>query len=376
MHRSKRFTVLFCLFVGILPFAFSAQNQIGIIQEIMGSVTITRDGQVLSSIDLGDPIENYDLIKTGADGGLVVGLTSVTGMNGTLIVKPKSVFTVKTQVVNGNPSTEGDILGGSVGIKVKKIAGDPALNVKTGSTVMGVRGTEFVVIVSVNNGLLVTCTDGRVACTGDEGTQLYAIPGQAVVRTAGERLKQIPVAVSSLEDFQNRWYTEEISAFKTSAVKVLDQYARAYLRYRDDFREASDELARDQAFLQWKSEFRQGQEPASSRDIQVMKQKSALVKKLMAVRQVLFFFERIYYRLDEVQGYIPSTALNTKLFNGQTVQAFMRQVSSEKSELERRAAEYRLALRLYAQRNDGKEPVSIGDDEEAFFNDSESFFNE
>lgn len=376
MRISKRFTVLFYLFVGILSFAFSAQNQVGIIQEIMGSVTITRNGQVLSSIDFGDPIENYDLIKTGADGGLVVGLTSVTGMNGTLIVKPKSVFTVKTQVVNGNPSTEGDILGGSVGIRVKKISGDPALSVNTGSTVMGVRGTEFVVIVSVNNGLLVTCADGRVACTGDEGTQLYAVPGQAVVRTAGERLKQIPVAVSSLEDFQNRWYTEEISAFQASAVKVLDQYARSYLRYRDDFRKVSDELARDRVFLQWKSEFRRGLEPASSKDIQVMKQKSALVKKLMAVRQVLFFFERIYYRLDEVQGYIPSTALNTKLFNGQTVQAFMRQVSSEKSELERRAAEYRLALRLYAQRNDGKEPVSIGDDEEAFFDDSDSFFNE
>lgn len=372
----KRFAVLSCLVTTLGVFAFAAQNQVGIIQELMGSVTVTRNGQVLTNIDLGDPIENYDLIKTGADGGMVIGLTSETGMKGTLIVKPKSVFTVKTQVVSGSPKTEADVLGGSIGVKVKKIAGDPALNVKTGNTVMGVRGTEFVVIISVNNGLLVTCNEGRVACTGDEGDELYAVPGQVVTRTAGERLKQIPVAVSSLEDFQNRWYTEEISAFKASAVKALDQYARAYLRYRDEFRQASDELARDLIFLQWKKEFREGQASASSKDIQVMKQKAALVKKLMSVRQVLFFFERIYYRLDEIQAYVPATALKAKLYNGQTVQDFMRQVASEKSELERRAAEYRLALRLYAQRNDGKEPVSIGDNEDTFFDETDSFFKE
>jgi len=372
----KRFAVLSFFVTTLGVFAFAAQNQVGIIQELMGSVTVTRNGQVLTNIDLGDPIENYDLIKTGADGGMVIGLTSETGMKGTLIVKPKSVFTVKTQVVNGSPKTEADVLGGSIGVKVKKIAGDPALNVKTGNTVMGVRGTEFVVIISVNNGLLVTCNEGRVACTGDEGDELYAVPGQVVTRTAGERLKQIPVAVSSLEDFQNRWYTEEISAFKASAVKALDQYARSYLRYRDEFRQASDELARALIFLQWKKEFREGLTPAPSKDIQVMKQKAALVKKLMSVRQVLFFFERIYYRLDEIQTYVPATALKAKLYNGQTVQDFIRQVASEKSELERRAAEYRLALRLYAQRNDGKEPVSIGDNEDTFFDETDSFFKE
>lgn len=376
MHIIKRFAVLSFLGTALGVFAFSAQNQVGVIQEIMGTVTVTRNGQVLSKIDLGDPIENYDLIKTGADGGMVIGLTSETGMRGTLIVKPKSVFTVKTQVVSGSPKTEADVLGGSIGVKVKKISGDPSLNVKTGATVMGVRGTEFVVIVSITDGLLVTCSEGKVACTGDEGDELYAVPGQVVARSAGERLKNIPVAVSSLEDFQNRWYTDEISAFKASAVKALNQYARAYFRYRDDFRQTSDELARDLNFLQWKKEFRDGVAPAPSKDIQVMKQKAALVKKLMAVRQVLFFFERIYYRLDEIQSYVPATALKTKLDNGQTVQDFMRLVASEKSELERRAAEYRLALRLYAQRNDGKEPVSVGDNEDSFFDDTESFFKE
>ena len=376
VHMCKRMAASFILVTAVGLVAFAAQNQVGIVQEIMGTVSVTRDGQELATIDLGDPIENYDLIKTGTDGGMVIGLTSETGMMGTLIVKPKSVFTVKTQIVSGRAKTEADVLSGAIGVKVKKLSGDPSLDVKTGNTVMGVRGTEFVVIVSVNDGLLVTCKEGQVVCSGEEGDELYAVPGQVVTRSAGARLKKIPVAVSSLEDFQNRWYTEEISAFKASAVKALDQYARAYFRYREDFRQASDELARDLSFLQWKKEARDGLVPPSSKDIQVMKQKAALVKKLMGVRQVLFFFERIYYRLDEIQAYVPATLLRSKLYNGQTVQDFMRLVASEKSELERRAAEYRLALRLYAQRNDGKEPVSMGDNEDSFFDDSDSFFKE
>ncbi|MFQ3547643.1 MAG: FecR domain-containing protein, partial [Termitinemataceae bacterium] len=329
MKKRWMLTVLVLCRIAVVAFADVAA--VGIVQDVMGTVTITRNGAQLPSVDIGDPIDNYDLITTGSDGGIVIELSAETGMKGTLVVKPKSVFTIKTEVIRGQPSTEGDILGGSIGVKVKKITGDPKLSVRTSNTVMGVRGTEFDVIVSVNNGILVTCVEGRVACTPDEGEgdELYAVPGSAVARTAGERLRQIPVAVSSIKDFQERWYADEITAFKASAVKVLDQYARSYLRYRDEFRKVSDELAREQVFLKWKNEFRQKIAP-SGKDVQVMKEKSIMVKKLMAVRQVLFFFERIYYRLDEVQTYIPQTALRSRLFNGQTVQDFMRQVAAEK----------------------------------------------
>jgi hypothetical protein len=359
--------------------AYAATSaSVGVIEELFGSVQVTRRGEVLGTIDMGEPIENYDLIKTGSDGSVVISLTQGTGMTGTLVVKPNSAFTVKSDVVQGKPTTEGDVLVGSVGVKVKKISGDPALRVRTGNTVMGVRGTEFEVVVSVNDSLLVACTEGRVACSADDGTEVDAVPGEAVERKTGEALRRIPVAVSSVKDFRDRWIADEITAFRASPVAALNQYAQAYNRMVAQFRQASAALEGEPVFTQWKREYKAGTTP-SSRDVNVMKQKSVMVKKLMGVRQVLFLFERVYYRLDEIRSYVPASALNGTLSNGQQVDAFLRQVQGEQKDLARMAAQYRFALRLYADRNDGHEPVSVGEGDsgsgDSFFDSNDNFFN-
>lgn len=350
----------------------SVPPSVGTIQEIRGSVSLTRAGEVLRGVDIGDSIENFDLIKTGADSAVVIALDSSSGMAGTLIVRPLSAFTVKTEALRGGPSTEGDILSGSVGVKVKKLSGDPSLRVRTGNTVMGVRGTEFEVQVSVNDGLLVTCSEGVVRCSGDSGDELDSVPGYAVERRAGERLRRVPVAVSSLADFRSRWYAEEISAFRGAPVQALDQYAASYLRMRDEFRSASTALSSEPAVAQWKAE-RGNRLVPSARDPLVMRQKSAVAGKLMALRRVLFLFERIYYRLDEISVYLPETQRRARLSNGRTAEEFLRMVKSDIGELERRTAEYRFVLSLYAERNEGREPISM--ESGSFFDSDDSFFD-
>lgn len=379
MYRKIRIFSFVLIILLDLQGAYAATSaSVGVIEELFGSVQVTRKGEVLGTIDMGESIENYDLIKTGSDGSVVISLTQGTGMTGTLVVKPNSVFTVKSDVVQGRPTTEGDVFVGSVGIRVKKISGDPALRVRTGNTVMGVRGTEFEVVVSVNDSLLVACTEGRVACSGDDGTEVDAVPGEAVERKTEEALRLIPVAVSSVNDFRDRWIADEITVFRASPVAALNQYARAYNRMVGQFRQASDSLEGEPVFTQWKREYKAGAVP-SSRDVNVMKQKSAMVKKLMEVRKVLFLFERVYYRLDEIRAYVPASAQNAALSNGQRVDAFLRQVQGEQKELARMAAQYRLALRLYADRNDGHEPISVGEGDSgsgnSFFDSNDNFFN-
>ncbi len=364
----------FFLFIPVLSFAIDVQ--VGIIEEIQGKVTITRSGTVISSPEIGDSIEDYDLIKTGSDGLLIIGLCKNTGMSGTLLIKPQSVFTVQMTILNSKPATEGNVLAGSIGVKVKKLSGEPVLRIRTGDVVMGVRGTEFVVSVSITDALLVTCSEGRVVCTTSEGMGLEIVPGEVVIKKSDEPMKKVPVAVSSLEDFQKQWYAEEISAFKANSIKVLDKYASMYIRYSKEFRTATDALLKDPVFLKWKKEDIKNIIP-SSQDVQVMKEKSSIVPKLMEIRRILFLFERIYYRLEEVESYIPQTSMNSKLSNGQQVKDFMHQVAKERPDLEQRTAAYRYALRLYIQRNDGKEPVSIGEGDDSFFNESiDSFFTE
>jgi hypothetical protein len=347
---------------------------VGIIEYLEGEVSLTRGGRVEPAPEIGDSVENFDFLKTGPDGKVVIVLDRSTGLNGTLSVRPRSVFSIKVDAIRGAPETEADMLAGSVAVKAKKISGSPALRVRTTATTMGIRGTEFEVAISVNDSLLVTCSEGAVSCSGD-GEELEAAPGQSVVRTAGERLRRVPVSVSRLDDFRRDWLAEEIAVFSAAPLRALDQYASMYRRQRGAFLKAFEALSDDPALAEWMDQARRGVVPRST-DVRVMRQKSALVPKLMAVRGSLFIFERVYYRLVEIKDLIGPESYRSALRSGGTVSDFYRELAKDGPGLEEKTAVYRFALRLYAERNDGRDAVSLGasDDAENFFDDPEDFF--
>ena len=380
--RSVSAIAFSCLLAAAAPGAFAASNIVGVIEYLSGDVSLTRSGAVLKNVDIGSSVESFDLLKTGANGEIVIALNKNTGYAGTLKVKPKSVFTVKTETIKGAPATEGDLIGGSVAVKetvnkAQKVAGSPSLRIRTSSTTMGVRGTQFEVVLSVNDSLLVGCSEGSVVCKGEDGEELEAAPGQSVLKSAGERLKRVPVAVSDLETFQKNWIAEEIQVFKAAPLRAVDQYAKQYRRMKDDFNKAFEPLAKDEALSIWASEHKRGVTPRAN-DIAVMKQKSALSPKLMAVRRVLFLFERVYYRLVDIRDQVGSSVLSSTLSSGGTVADFYREMDADKAGFEKKAAAYRFALKLFADRNEGRDLSSQldGNGDGDFFDDESSFFDD
>lgn len=372
------------IFIGIaVPPTFAASAVIGVIEYLNGEVSLTRAGTVMKDVDIGFAVENFDLLKTGSDGEVIIALDKGTGFAGTMKIKPKSVFSVKTESVKGVPATEGDLIAGAVSVKEtvdksKKLAGTPSLRIRTTSTVMGVRGTEFDVSLSVNDSLLVGCSEGAVVCTGEKGDELEAVPGQAVSRSAGERLKRVPVAVSRLETFRKEWIAEELGVFKAAPLRAINQYATQYRRMKAEFNKAFEPLARDDSLSLWSSEHRKGVTPRAN-DVSVMKQKSALVPKLMAVRRVLFLFERVYYRLEDIREQVgPGALRSSPLSSGGTVAEFYKEFEADRATFEKKAAAYRFALRLFAERNEGRDVNSfMGDDDGGdFFDDTSSFFDD
>lgn len=362
------------LALSAVPIA-SASAVVGVIEYVEGEVSLTRAGVVLETPDIGDAVENFDFLKTGPNGQVVISLDKATGMSGSLSVRPRSVFSVKTESLKGIPSTEADMIAGAVSVKVEKIAGTPSLRVRTGATTMGVRGTAFDVIVSVNDSLLVACSEGVVACTDTEGEELEAVPGQSVTRSAGERLRRVPVAVSGLETFKSDWLTEEIRVFKAAPQRAVDQYAAQYRRMKGDFNRAFARLSGDEALSEWSDQYRRGVTPRSN-DVRVLRQKAALVPKLMGVRGVLFLFERVYYRLSDMRDQLGADALLSPLSSGGTVIDFYKEMARDASDFEKKAAAFRFALKLYADRNEGRDAVSLGDSSGGgdFFDDTSSFF--
>jgi hypothetical protein len=144
---NKSHLLLGGLAVGIACFAATpvSADSVGQVKVSSGTVSIERAGQRLPG-PVGTNIEASDNIVTGADGS--AGITFVD--NSRLSVGPNSTLAISR--FNFNPTThEGNfdtsLKRGTLSVISGKLAkrSPDAMTVTTPSTILGVRGTEFVV---------------------------------------------------------------------------------------------------------------------------------------------------------------------------------------------------------------------------------------
>lgn len=368
--------LLLSLVLPLLGLALFAAEPLplGRIDYVEGGVSLTRAGKVLPDPNPDDPLFSGDLVKTAGDGLLVIAMDKSTGMGGTITVRSKSALYLRLSEAKGEKKTQIDLLAGSVGSKVKKLAsGAGTMQVTTGGTVAGVRGTEFEVAVSVNEASLVVCSEGEVSY-GDGKEELPVPAGKAVEKRPGERLRYLPVAVSSVRQFREKWIADEIAAFRADPVRALAAYEKNYTTLSGNFAKAFEPFQKSEVLRKWIEEDRAGAK-LRALDPAVMREKKAIVGDLQSLRKTLFIFERVYYRLEEIEGLVAGTALERReLRPGLTAGDFLRKVRDEREGLARRVGLFRYAEKLYELRNEGGAgmPGSSGGD--GFFGDDSDFF--
>ena len=95
---------------------------------------------------------------------------------------------------------------------------------------------------------------------------------------------------------------------------------------------------------------------------------------IVATRKVLFIFERIYYRITQLDQIIMGTALErTEIRKGYTTGDFIRKVRAEAAGLEKRVFLFRYAEKLYELRNAGGVGLPGMDSGDDFFGSSEDW---
>lgn len=364
------FRSLSSLFLGLLVVGLQAQS-VGKLVYFEGDIKIVRNERVYTAADLefGDPIENYDMISTGARSLLEISLNPNTGVAGNIKLSPSSSFYLELSPLQRAQTAGVELVAGKVALNISRMSGSSGLQVRTGGAVMGVRGTQFNVSFGAGGETLVATSEGKVEVTNDDGKVLFSTPGSVV--EVGERFRSIPVAVSSLENFEKNWGTERIEALKGNAGRAIVNFAARYDKLYADFNRAMDRLNREKTVLnKWKDEHKRGT-IGSMMDIN--KEKKVIVPHLLSLRKTLFMFERIYFRLTELKEYSASV-LNTPIRRGYTVGDFYKQFDKDAGSLAQQMATVRFVMKLYSDRNEGKVPSdSFGDDFE--FDDSESFFD-
>lgn len=141
MHKS-----LICL--AVLAAAFPAwADSVGVVKVSQGRVQVERDGKALPA-GVGTAIHAADTLRTGADGS--AGITFAD--NSLVSVGPNTVFSIDRYRFDSTTHAgefEGSLKRGKLAaVSGKMVKQTPeSMKIRTPSSVMAVRGTEFVVSV-------------------------------------------------------------------------------------------------------------------------------------------------------------------------------------------------------------------------------------
>jgi hypothetical protein len=127
--------------------ALRAHADVGQIKVVTGQVSVDRNGRSLPG-RVGMPLEANDVLRTGADGS--VGITMRD--NSLLSAGPNSILSLERFEFDPTTSQgrfDARLQRGTLAVVSGRIAkkSPQAMTVRTPSTVLGVRGTEFVVSV-------------------------------------------------------------------------------------------------------------------------------------------------------------------------------------------------------------------------------------
>lgn len=146
MIKSYRLQLCAAL-AALVAFSVQAGEVAGMVKTSKGRVSIERNGQKLVAV-VGTPVEVADKVRTSSDGAVGVTLRDNTLLSAgpnSLIVIDKFVFDNKTQ--DGNMSI--GIRKGTLSVATGKIAKrtPESVDFHTPTSVLGVRGTEFVIEV-------------------------------------------------------------------------------------------------------------------------------------------------------------------------------------------------------------------------------------
>jgi len=355
----------------------TAQAEIGAIAYMEEGVEIDRNRETIPAWDvfIGMGVENYDLMRTDGTGYAEVELDSPRSAPSIVKISPNTSFYFEMNKIGRDDTTTIGLITGSLSVKVAKLSGRQNVEVATESALMGVRGTDFDVTLSPGGDILVTAEEGRVSCIDDSGQELFAEPGRVVEKRPGELFREVPVAVSDLETFQREWYAERLEVFKSNALGAIKFYAGRYLRLKSRFDSAYGDLqGNTQILRKWYEEDRHGRIGGR---MESMREKKELIGELLELRKILYMFERVYFRLIELEGYYREGYGRGQIEPGLSSAAFFNRFNREKRELGEKMAELRYITKLYAKRNDGNFPTDLFEQgEEEFFGEEESFFDE
>ena len=359
MKTLLRFVYLLFLTAGFSSPVYAQDGSFsGILNYLEGDVSVHRNGDILEwpEVDIGLSLERYDLVETGMDGYAELLVARETGNESLVRVMEDTAFYFTVESMSTGDRVQFELLGGSLGLKVQKLTGT-GVTVATESAVLGVRGTDFTVTVAPEGSILVTCTEGRVACRNALGQEYLAEPGRAVEQLRNKQLRELSVDPETIRGFADDWYRQKLEGFIPNAPAVIKGYARQYLEYLDRFNPAYQELMQhNRIFQRWAQDTRAGRSTGEA-----VKDKIEVSPALFRMRRVVFLLEREFFRVGNLYRiYRRYEIAPERLWSGYSTEEFFREFRKQRRTVAWKLSQVRYILKLYEKIDRASTPFGSG----------------
>ncbi|ULQ60649.1 FecR domain-containing protein [Brucepastera parasyntrophica] len=354
------------VFTGILLIfgciAVLSAQVVGQIDYMEGRASLIRNGEEVKNIGIGTSIENLDQITTQSDGLISIAFNRDSGLTGNIQIVPKTTAIIRQDNLSGGASNEVQLMTGAVNLKVKRLAGvNSGAQVRTSSSVLGVRGTEFSA-ASFNGASIVACKEGEVFCTttDSKANGLSSVPGVMVEISNSGTLRAVDFPEGDFDtnwgEVYGKWQEFNIELFVSDSVGFINQLMPSWKRYSSEFTKDVAKLRSNSTMKKWITAAKTGASIGTRADW--AREKPSVTRELVSIRPNAVLTMIHFYRLQEVIPLIPKSEMNRKLSDGQTVQAFVTQFNKDLKKMAEDMAFYNAAEKQYMLRNDGISPFA------------------
>ncbi|MBF9017311.1 MULTISPECIES: FecR domain-containing protein [unclassified Oceanispirochaeta] len=226
---------LFLILTSIL--AVPAFSLMGEVVYVDGTVDIKTSSGDFDYADIGMPVETGDSIITGYDGYAEIEMED----GSTVKVNEDSIFKLDSVQQDNKSRNSFQLVLGSASYKFTKTMKEQEPQIRTPSTVCGLRGTEFSVFSGIDGSALYVVDEGSVAVTS-KGAEVQLGAEQGVRVNAGET-PGVP--------FEIKRGKVDYSAFKAEAEEAfLSNPASTVFLMMDQLAEYADMSDENEALFQ------------------------------------------------------------------------------------------------------------------------------
>ncbi|OQY35656.1 MAG: hypothetical protein B6241_00245 [Spirochaetaceae bacterium 4572_59] len=298
--KTKHYHILLLSLIIQLTAVFPAISEIRAkIVDLDGDISISRNGEFLEydEIDYGTEILAYDIIQTGPDGYAEIAIETPVSPDVIVHIMEDTTLFMEHVIKKQSPQTSINLHRGAVQTRAAALIQGGQLNIKTDSSVMGVRGTVFSVVIAADSSLLVTCRDGKVQCSTD-GKDSYIQPGSIYEADSKGDIETKSLEPEKIDSYISDWKQIRLDALLINGAVSLNHYANLYLQSAPGFLETFADLSSKQdIFQKWERIIEKNESISMG---EATRDKISLSNGIIRLRSRLPMMENIYYTLYDL----------------------------------------------------------------------------